>query len=122
MIAPRRPVMCHPARIAIGRSAHASQADFSVSCARLRPGPDRMNRPNTTADAPPPTGLLPGTLFVFGLVAWVGVSATSILRALTLERLAYWSIASVLFVAAFYFTQRAARARNALLALQSAAV
>ena len=81
-----------------------------------------MVRPNTTQGVLKDPDGLPTVLIWIGLLAWACVSTASVVRALTIERLAYWSLASALFVATFCLAQRSLRVRNVLLAAQSAAV
>lgn len=57
-----------------------------------------------------------------GLGIWLAVSLTTIVRAQSPNRFLLWSLASMLFLAAFGFAQRSSRYSRGLLGFQSAAI
>ncbi|MBC8025889.1 MAG: hypothetical protein H7Y89_07855 [Steroidobacteraceae bacterium] len=57
-----------------------------------------------------------------GTCAWIGVSITTILKALSVERLAVWSLASITFFFAFTLAQRARRDSRVVMGIQSVAI
>jgi len=75
---------------------------------------------STTATAHDPERI-PQAMLWAGLIAWACVSTASIARALSFERLAWWSMGSAVFLVSFCLARKAAQSRQALLALQSIA-
>jgi signal transduction histidine kinase len=62
------------------------------------------------------------TLWWSGTCAWIGVSIATIIRALSIERLAMWALASIVFFLAFSVCQRDPRGWRVLLAVQTLAI
>jgi signal transduction histidine kinase len=65
---------------------------------------------------------LPRVLFYTGVATWLAVSLATALRALDQRLLAFWTIASLAFLAAFLWKSRSPRFPLASLAVQSASV
>src|SRR5262245_24251301 len=64
----------------------------------------------------------PHVLRVTGLLVWLAISATTVLRAISVDRLALWAIASLTFAICFWRNVSRAQAAPLELALQAISV